>query len=93
MKKKPVFFVVLLLCMMLCGCSREERKPQIINYEIEHEQEFGGVYIRITIDDFNRLGFEYGDSVNVKFSNGYELNDIPYYNGYYVDAGEPLSGL
>ncbi len=90
MKKKPVFFVVLLLCMMLCGCSREERKPQIINYEIEHEQEFGGVYIKITIDDFNRLGFEYGDSVNVKFSNGYELNDIPYYNGYYVDAGEPL---
>ena len=24
------------------------------------------------------------------FSNGYTLEDIPYYNGYYVDAGDPL---
>ena len=39
----------------------------------------------ISIDDFNKLGFEYGDSVNVSFTNGYELTDIPYYNGYYVD--------
>ncbi len=55
-----------------------------------HETEFGGVYIKIGIDAFNDLGFQYGDSVDVVFSNGYTLEDIPYYNGYYVDAGQPL---
>ena len=57
---------------------------------IIHEEEFGGVYIKSTIDDFNALGFEYGDSVDLKFSNGYELKDLPYYNGYYTKTGEPL---
>ena len=51
---------------------------------------FGGVYIDKTIDEFNKLGFNYGDSVDVKFSNGYELNDIPYFTGYYVDVDAPL---
>lgn len=59
-------------------------------YEIEHEERFGGVYIKISIDDFNEMGYEYGDSVDISFSNGYEMTDIPYYNGYYVDEGEPL---
>ena len=63
---------------------------QVTDLPIQHEPEFGGVYIEMTIEDFNALGFEFGDSVNVVFSNGYALNDIPYYNGYYVDAGEPL---
>ena len=35
----------------------------------------------MTIDDFNNYGFKFGDSVDVKFSNGYELLDLPYYNG------------
>ena len=60
------------------------------SYSVIHETKFGGVYIKITIDDFNKLGFKYGDSVNVKFSNGYELLDLPYYNGYYVDIDESL---
>ena len=51
---------------------------------------FGGVYLDATIDQFNNLGFAYGDSVDVVFSNGYELRDIPYFNGYYVRVGEPL---
>lgn len=74
-----VFFIV-----------KDNFKPKIENYPITHETKFGGVYITIEIDDFNNLGFKYGDSVNVIFSNGYELTDIPYYNGYYVDMGEPL---
>ena len=75
----------------LSGCSRQEQKtPSIEGYETIHEMEFGGVYIKITIDDFNEQGFAFGDSVDVEFSNGYTLEDIPYYNGYYVEAGEPL---
>ena len=89
--------ILALACPLLTSCSKKEDKPadtaadpKIENYPIQHESEFGGVYIESTIDDFNRLGFTYGDSVDVVFSNGYKLEDIPYYNGYYVAAGEPL---
>ncbi|MBQ1299547.1 MAG: tyrosine-protein phosphatase, partial [Erysipelotrichaceae bacterium] len=56
--------------------------------KIEHETEFGGVYIKTTIEDFNRKGFMFGDSVDVAFSDGQLLEDVPYYNGYYVESGE-----
>ena len=64
--------------------------PELKDCPVEHELEFGGSYILCTIDDFNALGFEYGDSVTVTFSNGYVMDDIPYYNGYYTQIGEPL---
>ena len=64
--------------------------PALTDCVIEHETEFGGVYILMTIDDFNAMGFAYGDSVDVTFSNGYTLTDLPYYNGYYTGTGVPL---
>lgn len=64
--------------------------PTLAECAVSHEPEFGGVYIKSTIDDFNALGFQYGDSVDVAFSNGYTLRDLPYYNGYYTANGEPL---
>ena len=54
------------------------------------DTDFGSVYLDITTDEFNALGFDYGDCVDVVFSNGYELQDIPYFNGYYVNVGDQL---
>ena len=88
-----ILTAVMIAAVSLCACQKEEQvqeDPKIENYAIIHETEFGGVYIKSTIDDFNKLGFTYGDSVNVEFSNGFKLEDVPYYNGYYVDAGQPL---
>ena len=84
--------VLALLILSLCACQKkkEESNPTIADYPIEHEMEYGGVYIKIAIDDFNALGFSFGDSIDLTFDNGRKLEDIPYYNGYYVDAGEPL---
>ena len=84
--------VLALLILSLCACQKkkEESNPSIADYPIEHEMEYGGVYIKIAIDDFNALGFSFGDSIDLTFDNGRKLEDIPYYNGYYVDAGEPL---
>ena len=62
----------------------------IYNIPIHEELKFSGVYIEKTIDEFNNLGFEYGDSVDIIFSNGYELKDLPYYSGYYSKTGEAL---
>lgn len=87
MKKRYLSIIFMFFALiMLSACSKLSFK----DYDIIHELEFGGVYIKITIDEFNEKGFEYGDSVDVEFSNGYKVEDIPYYNGYYVDAGETL---
>ena len=67
-----------------------EEAPALTDARILHEEEFGGVYICCTIEDFNALGFTCGDSVTITFSNGYVLDDLPYYNGYYTATGQPL---
>lgn len=91
------FPALLLALALLLGCSAlasggsaESAVPALADCHIEHETEFGGVYIEMTIDDFNALGYAYGDSVDVSFSNGYVLEDLPYYNGYYTSTGAPL---
>lgn len=55
---------------------------------------FGGPYINITIDDFNALGFSYGDSVDISFSNGYltenekcTINLNEYVEKYFLKIG------
>ena len=94
MKKTISLFLIIALCLGafgLAGCGGNEKAaPELVDTAIIHETEFGGVYIDITIDDFNALGFEYGDSLKLSFSNGYVMDDLPYYNGYYTQTGEPL---
>ncbi|MBO4230028.1 MAG: tyrosine-protein phosphatase [Clostridia bacterium] len=97
MRNNRFFNLFLAACMALCcvtlffGCGTgSPQTPSPVERTLIHEPEFGGIYITATIDDFNALGFEYGDSVDVVFSNGYEAKDLPYYNGYYVQTGEPL---
>ena len=72
----PVLAVCLLAAALFAGCGAK-KKETVPSAEraVMHETEFGGVYIDITIDDFNALGFAYGDSVNVTFSNGYEMKE------------------
>lgn len=60
------------------------------NVTIHKDEKFGGIFIDKSTEDLDALGFMYGDSVDVTFSNGYECKDIPYYNGYYAKTGDPL---
>jgi hypothetical protein len=92
-----ILVIVLALLFALPGCvsrpADEGTPPQEIavkDLAIIHEPEFGGVYIKMTIEDFNALGFAYGDGVTLAFSNGYTLEGLPYYNGYYTQNGHPL---
>ena len=91
----PALLCAALLLSSLTGCgvteepAAEEFAPELTDLAIQHEPEFGGVYIEKTIEEFNALGFAYGDSVVVSFSNGFRLT-LPYYNGYYTKNGEPL---
>ncbi len=86
-----VFLAVVLLLSCLSACSEKQASaPSVDGLGLIHETEFGGVYLKMTIDDFNAHGFEYGDSVTVRFSNGFTMDDLPYFNGYYVNVNEPL---
>ena len=106
MKRLLSILLSLVLSFMLVGCggaapSQQQQQQQTTQQStseqkttgalaVIHEKKYGGVYLDIIIDEFNALGFEYGDSCDVTFSNGYKLEDIPYYNGYYSKTGHPL---
>ena len=86
-----------LMACLLCGalalgaCAAESGDVRTVpGLAVIHEEEFGGAYLDMTIEDFNALGFAYGDSVDIAFSNGYRLEGVPYYNGYYTRNGDAL---
>ena len=57
---------------------------------VSENEEFGSIYIEPSIDEFNEMGFKYGDSLDITFDNGTVLEDVPYFSGYYASIGELL---
>ena len=53
--------LALVLCLSFAACGKKEEPAsetlKIEGAAIQYELEFGGVYIEMTIDDFNKLGF------------------------------------
>ena len=88
--KKSLCLALALLTFLTVLVACKNAAPQLNDRAVSHEEKFGGIYVEIAIDDFNALGFAFGDSLTVTFSNGYVLDDLPYYSGYYTDTGEPL---
>lgn len=90
--KRRILSLLLLLGMVLslaaCGAKADVLKTKPLT--IEHETRFGGAYLHMTIEDFCALGFKYGDAVDIAFSNGYKVENIPFYDGYYTKAGGAL---
>ena len=81
-------FAILLSAMPGCG-SKEDQNLSVTTGVVKDE-EFLNVYIDLTIDEFNALGFAFGDSVDIAFDNGKSYEDIPYYSGYSVPVGQML---
>ena len=96
MKKSLILLSTLVISISIVGCkkdndnSKKEEAPILNNYSIHRDDEFGGAYIDISIADFNNLGFKFGDSLDLSFSNNVKYEDIGYYSGYYVPAGQEL---
>ena len=88
MKKIFIALSTLAIALTVSGCSKTS--PILKNCSIHRDDEFGGAYIDTSIANFNKLGFKYGDSLNLSFSNGVSYQDIGYYSGYYVPAGQEL---
>ncbi len=62
--------------------------PKVSGSILEIEK-YGHTSTDILIEDFEKLGFKYGDTVTVVFDNGFVL-EAPYLDGYYVENGNPL---
>ncbi|MDO4198929.1 MAG: tyrosine-protein phosphatase [Erysipelotrichaceae bacterium] len=63
---------------------------KIDNIAVMHETKFGSIKPKISLEDMKDKGIDFGDSLNLYFSNGEKLLDVPYYNGYYVRTGKPV---
>ena len=84
-----VWIVCLFAVLALAGCGG--KKVTTGSVGVVKDEEFGNVYIDLTIEEFNALGFAFGDSVDIAFDNGKSFQDVPYYSGYYVPVGELLA--
>lgn len=87
MKKIIVFLIIMTCSLFLIACAGEKKS---YTFHVEAEPEFGGIYIKTSPEELDKLGFHLGDSIDVRFDNGYELTDVPIYNGYYSKIGMPL---
>ena len=84
-----ILCLILILSVLLPAAACAEDNLPVVILDVLHNTSSGGVNLRSSVEDFHALGFAYGDSVDVAFSNGYLLSDIPYYSGYYCPVGEP----
>ena len=77
-------FVVGTMCTLM-GCNNG---PKDNGIKVTHNTEFDCIDINITHSELDEKGFAFGDSVDFVFSNGKELKDVPYYDGYYCKKGD-----
>ena len=59
---RKVFLLIVALFSSISVSFADEK------FSVAHENEYGGIIINCTIQDFNALGYEYGDSLNFNFS-------------------------
>ena len=89
MKKGIAFLlIVIVISTAFVGCADSDKKITTGEIGVVRDEEFGNVYIDLTIDG---LGFSFGDSVDISFDNGKSFKDVPYYSGYYTPVGEMLA--
>ena len=79
--------MILILIMSVLLLTRTGRHISTGGLNVMEDKEFGNTYIGLSIDQFNDLGFSFGDSVDIFFDNGMKFRDVPYYSGYYTPVG------
>ena len=76
--------------------TRTEDQPEdeltiSIESKLSHDPKFGGAYMSsYPIKQFLAAGFDFGDSVDIVFSNGAKYKNIPFLSGFYTKRGADL---
>ena len=71
-----IFCIVLMLLLSACANPQSLREKSL---SCSHETGAGGIFLGDTIGEFTTAGFTCGDSVDVTFSNMYELKNFWFY--------------
>lgn len=91
MKKKLLYLLIIICLVISLFFGFFYKKSNYKEFNVVKDEEFNNIYIDdYSIAQFNDLGFDFGDSVNITFDNGISFEDVPYYSGYYVPVGELL---
>ena len=85
-KQQIIFIPLLTLTLFSCGSNN----VKLDKASISKDEKYDSATVYYSPDKFNSLGFSLGDSCNITFSNGYKVDDVPYYNGFYVKNGYPV---
>ncbi len=67
-----------------------DSEKAVITAVIHKHAKFDSAALNLDAADFTAAGFALGDSLNIAFSNGLTLTDVPYFNGYYAKTGMPV---
>lgn len=57
---------------------------------VKEDTKYHSATVSLSPEEMEELGFKLGDSVDIAFGNGYSMEDVPFYNGYYVKNGAPV---
>ena len=89
MRRRYISVILVLAVVTMTFAASCAHKPEQ-TYGVLQDEKFGVVYLDVSIEDFLASGFQFGDSCDIRFSNGLTFEDIPLFNGYYVRYGMPL---
>ena len=78
--------ILILAGTLLSGCGKETNTPAETNEKpfepvvttVKDVNHFGDVFL-----DLEEIDLAYGDSINIRCSNGYERTGLPYYSEFY----------
>ena len=87
--KKTLAFILSLALLFTAASAAFAQENASVTFPVYEDTEFGMAQIEASQEEFAGLGAEFGDSLDVHFSSGFTLEDIPYYNGYYERVNHP----
>ena len=84
---KKSWTVLLASILLLAGCVKPSPAApfETVRAMVADVDQFGDVLF-----DLETIALSYGDSVNVSFSGGYAVSDIPFYPDYYGRKGDTI---
>lgn len=91
-----LFFFLLTAVLMILIYTKSAAEdsmcelPEAGPFGMKHDLQFGGLLIDVPKALLYQKGFAPGDSVDVRFDNGYTLKNVPFYTGFYTKTGMPL---
>lgn len=93
MRKIICFIMVFVCALAVGGCKQKADKSQSsaeVTSTVSRDTKYNSATVALSQEEFEKAGFKLGDSCDIEFENGYILEDVPFYNGYYVKNCEPV---